>query len=80
MITDTPNRSVADEEQAGADIILYYGFTLYAAYHAVQTALETFKRTRDAGKVPHIRDHVEEFENFIGYPEFTERAKKYGLA
>jgi 2-methylisocitrate lyase-like PEP mutase family enzyme len=80
MITDTPNRSVADEERAGADIILYYGFTLYAAYHAVQTALETFKRTRDAGKVPHIRDHVEEFENFIGYPEFTKRAKKYGLA
>lgn len=26
------------------------------------------------------RDGIAEFENFFGYPEFTEWAKNYGLA
>ena len=37
MITDTPGRSVADEEAAGADVVLYYGLSLYAGYHGVKT-------------------------------------------
>ena len=80
VITDTPGRSVADEEAAGADVVLYYGFSLYAAYHGVKTALEAFMRTRNADDVPQVRGCIAEFETFIGYPEFSERAKKYGLA
>lgn len=55
MITDTPGRSVADEEAAGADVVLYYGFSLYAAYHGVKTALDAFKRTRNADDIPQVR-------------------------
>jgi 2-methylisocitrate lyase-like PEP mutase family enzyme len=80
MMTDTPGRSVADEEAAGADVVLYYGFSLYAAYHGVKTALEDFARTRDADTVADRRAAIAEFESFIGYPEFSARAKKYGLA
>jgi methylisocitrate lyase len=77
VITDRAGRSVADEELAGADVVLYYGFSLYAAYHGVKTALDMFKRTRNADEVRGCRS---EFESFIGYPGFSERAKKYGLA
>ena len=80
MITDMPGRTAAEEEEAGADVVLYYGFTLHAAYQGVKAALEAFARTRDADAVPHVRRHVEEFEDFIGYPAFAERARRYGLA
>ena len=80
MITDTPGRSVADEEAAGVDVVLYYGFSLYAAYRGVKAALDEFKRTRDADALVDRRNTIEEFEDFIGYPEFSARAKKYGLA
>src|ERR1022692_166991 len=80
MITDTPGRSVADEESAGADVVLYYGVSLYAAYHGVKTALDALKRTRHADDIKQVRGCIAEFEKFIGYPEFNARAKKYGLA
>jgi methylisocitrate lyase len=76
VITDRAGRSVADEELAGADVVLYYGFSLYAAYQGVKTALDTFKRTQNADEVRRCRS---EFESFIGYSGFSERAKKYGL-
>ncbi len=80
VITDTPGRSVADEEAAGADVVLYYGFALYAAYRGVQGAVADFVRTRDADAAADRRALVAEFEKFIGYAEFAARAKKYGLA
>jgi len=76
---DTPKRSVADEEAAGVDVVLYYGMSLYAAYAGVASTLEAFKRTRDADAA-HLRDDIAAFEDFIGYTEFSARAKKYGLA
>ncbi len=80
VITDTPGRSVADEEAAGADVVLYYGMSLYAAYFGVKTALDEFKQTRNADAEVDRRADIAEFEKFIGYPEFSARAKKYGLS
>jgi methylisocitrate lyase len=79
MITDMPGRSVADEEAAGADVVLYYGLSLYAGYQGVKRALDDFKRTRDADAAG-LRTGIAEFEDFIGYPAFNARAKRYGLA
>jgi methylisocitrate lyase len=79
VTTDTPGRSVADEEAAGVDVVLYYGLSLYAAYAGVSAALDSFKRTRDADAA-HLRDGIAAFEGFMGYSEFAARAKKYGLA
>jgi 2-methylisocitrate lyase-like PEP mutase family enzyme len=78
VATDTPGRSVEDEEAAGVDVVLYYGFSLYATYAGVTAALDTFRRTRDADAA-HVRDEIAAFEEFIGYAEFSARAKKYGL-
>jgi len=80
VMTDTPGRSVADEEAAGADVVLYYGMSLYAAYFGVKAALEEFKITRNADADVDRRADIVEFEKFIGYPAFNARAKKYGLA
>ena len=80
VTTDMPGRSVADEEAAGIDVVLYYGLSLYAAYHGVQAALDAFKQTRDADALPQLRQGIAQFEDFIGYPEFSAQAKKYGLA
>jgi 2-methylisocitrate lyase-like PEP mutase family enzyme len=79
MITDTKGFTVEDERRAGADVVLYYGFALYAAWRGVKDALATFKAREDADAVPQLRDEVNAFERFIGYPEFTARAKRYGL-
>ena len=79
VTTDAPGRSVADEEAAGVDVVLYYGLSLYAAYAGLSAALDAFKRTRDADAA-RLRDSIAEFEDFMGYPEFAARAKKYGLA
>jgi 2-methylisocitrate lyase-like PEP mutase family enzyme len=79
MITDKPGRSVEDEEQAGAAVVLYYGFTLYAAYTGVKAALAAFKKSGSADEIASVRGGIEEFEDFIGYPEFTKRANAFGL-
>jgi hypothetical protein len=37
-------------------------------------------QTRNADDIKQVRGCIAEFEKFIGYPEFSDRAKKYGLA
>ena len=51
-----------------------------AAYVGVKAALEEFKHTRNADAEVDRRADIAEFEKFIGYPAFSARAKKYGLA
>ena len=75
MITDKPGASTRDEEAAGADIVLYYGFTLQAAYSAVRDALAAFRQSGSADGIESVRGSVEEFEHFIGYPAFVRRAR-----
>jgi methylisocitrate lyase len=79
VLVDTPGCSVTDEKRAGADVVLYYGFTLYAAYDSVKRALAAFATTRNADAVPGVRDQITAFEDFIGYPEFAERARRYKI-
>jgi methylisocitrate lyase len=61
------------------DVVLYYGMSPYAAYAGVTAALDAIKRTRDA-EAAHLRGDITEFEHFIGYPGFSARGGKYGLA
>jgi 2-methylisocitrate lyase-like PEP mutase family enzyme len=79
VVTNFKGVSFAEEEGAGADIVLYYGFCLYAAFHGVQSALAAFVSGRDFNKIPEVADSAEEFERFIGYDAFAERVKKYGV-
>lgn len=76
MIVDMAGKTLADEEQAGASVVLYYGFSALVQYDALGKALEKFRATRDAGAVAGYRERVAAFEDFMGYREFAERARK----
>jgi len=78
MVVDTPESSVADEESAGADVVLYYGLTLYAAYAGVELALARFKEERDQNRLSDVLADPQEFERFIDYDGFAARTRKYG--
>jgi methylisocitrate lyase len=78
MIVDLPGGTLAEEERAGASIVLYYGLSALVQYDALEQALETFKRTGDANAVTGYRERIAEFEQFMGYKEYAERARKYG--
>lgn len=78
MIVDLPKGTLADEEKAGAAIVLYYGLATMIQFDALQTALETLRRTRDANAVTGYRERVAELEEFLGYKDYLERAKRYG--
>ena len=80
VVVNTPGSSAQDEENAGADIVLYYGFCLYAAYRGVQAALAAFVEARNQNEVRDLLADVGEFEEFIGYETFIRRAKRHGLA
>jgi 2-methylisocitrate lyase-like PEP mutase family enzyme len=79
VVTDKVGFSVEDEMQSGASVVLYYGLSLYASYHGVKAALDSFAHLRDADKVPHLRDHIEEFETLMDYESFARRAEKFGV-
>ncbi len=80
MIVDLPGGTLADEERAGVSIVLYYGFSALIQFDALERALATFKATRDANAVPGYRERVRDFEDFMGYREFAERARRYGAS
>jgi methylisocitrate lyase len=78
MVVDTPGCTLADESAAGASLVLYYGFSLLAQYHAVRNAVAAFAQHGDAGRAPGVRDDVPGFERFMGYEAFTARTRRYG--
>lgn len=80
VMTNRPGASLRDEGEAGASAVLYYGFTLHAAYQGVKTALLRLKESGDANSVADMLANVDEFERFIGYPAFEEKAGRYGLS
>lgn len=80
VLVDTPGFSAQDEEDAGAAVVLYYGFCLYTAYQAVKVALTRFKETMNQEDVRDMLADVPEFETFAGFDDFVTKAKKYGLA
>ena len=76
MIVDLPKGTLDEEEKAGAAIVLYYGFSALVQFDALNTALEAFRRTRDANAIAGYRDKVAELEAFIGYQDYEARAKR----
>lgn len=76
MIVDTSGATLADEARAWAAVVLYYGFSALVAFDALERALKTFKDTRDASAVAGYRERVAAFEEFMGYREYAERARR----
>jgi methylisocitrate lyase len=69
MIVDIPGQPLA--AHAGASLVLFYGFSLFAHFSALEQALAAFKKSGafsgDAARL----------EALLGYADFTARAKKY---
>lgn len=80
LVTDTIGSSLEDETRGGADAVLYYGFTLYAAYSGVKSALKSLRETQSAEHLPGIRDIIPEFESLLDYEGFLERNRLFGAA
>jgi len=79
LVTDTVGTTFADERRGGADAVLYYGFTLYAAYSGVKAALEQLRKNESAERIEGIRDAIPEFESLFDYEGFVARHKRYGV-
>lgn len=77
LVTDNPGVSFAQEEQSGANAVLYYGFTLYAAYSGVKSALARLKETGDADSVAGVRDSISGLEGLLGYEAFAARHRQF---
>ena len=69
MVVDMPGQPLSAHRDAA--LVLYYGLSAYAQFDALDAALARFRQ--DGAYSPRIR----EFEDFIGYREFTERAGRY---
>lgn len=79
VITNKPGASLADEGAAGAKAVIYYGVGLYAAYRGVKKAFETLHATGDMERLNDLVADWQEFERFIGYADFEDKAARYGL-
>jgi len=60
-----------------ANLVIYYGFCLYAATRGMSSALRAFKERYSSSDVTSLMEPVTDFENRLGYAEFSERARKY---
>ena len=80
VLGDLPPSSVAEMEDAGADIVIYYAFCVLAAARGLTRALDEMGRTLDVRLVEELLEDGETFESRMGYGDFSERARKYGVA
>lgn len=77
MITDTDGASVADEQEAGANLVLYYGLTVKAAYSSVEAVLEQFKQAGSLDGIEGVRNRTGDFEATFDYKGFEQRSASY---
>lgn len=79
MAVNLGQATLEEEKASGANVILYYGFGLYAAYQAVNEAFKKLATDpQSRGNLP-LLDDAAEFESFMDYSGFVERAKKYNM-
>lgn len=60
-----------------ADLVIYYGFCLYAASQGMSQALRAFRLRHQSTDVARLMEPVAAFEARLGYADFTARARKY---
>jgi 2-methylisocitrate lyase-like PEP mutase family enzyme len=60
------------------DLVIHYGFCLYAATKGMAEALRRFKNGFRPDDVSALLEDVGTFESRFGYASFSDRARKYG--
>lgn len=77
VLGDLPKSSVAEMADAGADVIVFYGFTVTAAARGVGRALQALERTADVRELGSVLEDAATFEERLGYDEYAERVHRY---
>ena len=77
VVIDGPNHPSFAGRESAASLVLYYGFSLFAAARAMTAALGRF-RADPAADLDDLFEPVDRFEARLGYAAFTERARRYG--
>jgi 2-methylisocitrate lyase-like PEP mutase family enzyme len=76
VAVDGPGHPSFSGKATAADLVLYYGFSLFAATRGMTTALARYRA--DAGAdLSDLFEPVDRFEARLGYAAFTERARRY---
>lgn len=78
VLGDLPASSVRAMADAGADVIVYYSFTLSAATRGVDRALQRLRETGDVRELVAELEDAPTLEARLGYDEYVDRAHRYG--
>lgn len=79
VVIETPE-SESFGAAGAADLVIHYGFCLYAATKGMAEALGRFRNGYRPEAVGNLMEDVHAFESRFGYDAFAERAHKYGVA
>lgn len=77
VVIDLPEVEDFSEWHGLADIVLNYGFCIYAATHGVKTALARVGRQPSTTRVDDLLEDSRDFEARLGYDAYVARSKKY---
>jgi methylisocitrate lyase len=75
-VIETPD-GPAFAAAGGADLVIHYGFCLYAATRAMAEALRRFRAGYRPEAVADLMEDVGAFERRFGYAAFAERSRRY---
>ncbi|WP_086065146.1 isocitrate lyase/PEP mutase family protein [Bordetella genomosp. 8] len=85
VLVHRPPASVMDEEEAGANLVVYHDLCLHAAYTSVGQALEAFADRKhlpaasQPGSNPGSHPMSAPLDGLLGYDAHNARAARYGL-
>jgi hypothetical protein len=78
VVIETP-QSESFSADGSADLVIHYGFCLYAATKGMATALAQFRDGYSPRAVEKLLEDVNAFESRFEYGAFAERVRKYGI-
>lgn len=79
VVVSSPGRSIDDHAQAGADVVLYFALTHFAATWGMRTALDTLQRTGSTDGIEADSGQFTAFDEFLGIDRARHDARRYGL-
>jgi methylisocitrate lyase len=77
VVIDLPEVQQVSEWNGLADLVINYGFCLYAASKGIRDALAEFGRHQSVYKLTNLLEDPVRFEQRLGYDAFTDRSTKY---
>lgn len=80
VLLNMPLQTLEQESAAGAQMVIYHSFCLYAATHGVSRALQRFKASLDVTAAVGLLDSVDDVETLLDYDGFNRRGVRYGMA